>query len=460
MKSCVRTKIAGSVKGAGLVLLLGAAAMTGAHPFVPRPHHSQTRRLSAIPFTPSLPSLPKPRIATVHPAPSQGRTAPAAPARPVARTMLVRPGETLADTLTRAGIPAAEASGAVAALSGHFDPRGLKAGQKVALTVAHPAIGGGHLVDVALTADPLHRVAVQATPSGYAAHTTALTLTRKIAHRHGVIHTSLYDSARAAGIPPAIIARMIHTLSYDVDFQRDLRSGDGFDVMFDGRYDADGKLVHDGTLLYATLRVDGRPITFYRYKTRSGLVDYFDPTGHSLRKALLRTPVDGARITSAFGMRMHPMLGYSKMHEGVDFGVPAGTPIMAAGDGVVEAAGYHGTYGNYVRLRHAGGYGTAYAHMRRIAKGIRVGRHIRQGQVIGYVGTTGRSTGPHLHYEVMIGMHRINPMSAKVPIRTILAGADLKRFRQVRARLDGLLAALPPRGTRILAALPPGARTD
>ena len=176
--------------------------------------------------------------------------------------------------------------------------------------------------------------------------------------------------------------------------------------MFEGYYDAKGKLVRSGDMLYAAVGIAGKPIAMYRYEDSEGTVEYFNAKGESVKKALLRTPVDGAKITSGFGVRFHPILGYTKMHKGIDFGVPTGTPIMAAGEGTVEEAGFHGSYGNYVRLRHGNGYGTAYAHMSRIAPGIHSGKHVAQGQVIGFVGATGRATGPHLHYEVLINSSR------------------------------------------------------
>ena len=182
--------------------------------------------------------------------------------------------------------------------------------------------------------------------------------------------------------------------------------------------------------------LSGKPVRRYRYTPKSGVTDYFDEKGQSVRKTLMRTPIDGARLSSGYGMRKHPILGYSRMHKGVDFAAPRGTPIYAAGDGVVEMAGRNGGYGNYVRLRHTGSYKTAYAHMRGFAKGIRAGVRVKQGQVIGYVGTTGRSTGPHLHYEVMVDNKQTNPRSIKLPSGETLKGADLKAYEVARQDID------------------------
>ena len=197
-----------------------------------------------------------------------------------------------------------------------------------------------------------------------------------------------------------------------------------------------------GDLLYAGLSLSGEILDAFRFEPEDGEVEYFDRTGRSLRKFLLRTPVDGARLSSTFGMRRHPILGYSRMHKGVDFAAPSGTPIYAAGSGRVVAAGRNGGYGNYIRVRHSGEYSTAYAHLSRFAKGIRPGQRVRQGQVIGYVGTTGRSTGPHLHYEVLRNDQQINPLEIKQPPTTQLAGADLERFNEEVARIDRLRGEL------------------
>jgi murein DD-endopeptidase MepM/ murein hydrolase activator NlpD len=203
----------------------------------------------------------------------------------------------------------------------------------------------------------------------------------------------------------------------------------------------DGTVVGYGNVLYANLDLGDRSLPVFRYKDKGGNVDYYNAKGESLRKALLRTPINGARITSGFGMRMHPLLGYSKMHRGVDFGALAGTPIYAAGDGVIDMAGANGSYGNYVRIKHDGKYSTAYAHASRIAAGIKKGVKVKQGQVIAYVGSTGRSTGAHLHYEILAGNDQINPSGVKFKTGSTLSGKDLAAFKSqvssVQAQLKG-----------------------
>ena len=235
---------------------------------------------------------------------------------------------------------------------------------------------------------------------------------------------------------------LIRAYSYEVDFQRDIRKGDRFEVMFERLYDSDRGLVYTGNLLYAALTLGRTTLEIYRHQPAGGEADYFNGRGESVRKDLLRTPIDGARISSRYGERKHPILGYTKMHRGVDFAAPKGTPIYAAGDGVIVALGRNGAYGKYVRIRHNSQYTTAYGHLSRYAKGMESGRRVKQGQVIGYVGSTGRSTGPHLHYEVSYQGSRINPMSLKLPAGYKLEGEELTAFQEARAQIERRLLAL------------------
>ena len=193
--------------------------------------------------------------------------------------------------------------------------------------------------------------------------------------------------------------------------------------------------------MYAALTLSGKTFRLYRYKDASGRIDFYNELGHSVRKALLKTPIDGAKLTSRFGMRDHPILGYSVMHRGVDFGAPTGTPIFAAGDATVEDIGVRSGYGNYIKLKHTGSFSTAYAHMNGFARGLKSGMRVRQGQVIGYVGATGRVTGPHLHYEVFRDGKQVNPVSVKFPTGEKLIGTELQRFHQIKNELDRTLPA-------------------
>jgi murein DD-endopeptidase MepM/ murein hydrolase activator NlpD len=358
----------------------------------------------------------------------------------------VRRGDTLSNILDRARIDAAQAHAVVQALRGIYDPRRLKAGQELMITAA-AARGGGagrELMGLAFDLDFDHQIRITRDPDGgYSADKVERPQRRELVRRAGTIDDSLFLSADRADVPRGITIDLIRLFSWDVDFQRDIRAGDGFETLFEevSLEDQSGD-VRGGDLLYAGLSLSGEMFDAFRFEPEDGEVEYFDRTGRSLRKFLLRTPVDGARLSSTFGMRRHPILGYSRMHKGTDFAAPTGTPIYAAGSGRVVAAGRNGGYGNYIRVRHSGEYSTAYAHLSRFAKGIRPGQRVRQGQVIGYVGTTGRSTGPHLHYEVLRNDQQINPLKLKQPPATQLAGADLERFNQEVARIDRLRGEL------------------
>jgi len=223
----------------------------------------------------------------------------------------------------------------------------------------------------------------------------------------------------------------IRAFSYSVDFQRDIQPGDTFEVLYERLLDDRGAVAREGEMLFAGLTLSGKPLELFRVELGDDAAEYYQPDGTSIKKALLRTPVDGARITSGFGMRSHPILGYSKMHKGMDFGAPTGTPVYAAGDGIVDEIGAWGSYGNYVRLRHTGAVSTAYAHLSRFAPDMRKGKRVRQGDVIAFVGSTGRSTGPHLHYEVFNGRTQVNPAAVELPVAKALEGKELASFKRL-----------------------------
>lgn len=249
---------------------------------------------------------------------------------------------------------------------------------------------------------------------------------------NGEITSSLYGAAQKAGMSARDTQRLSGLFSYIVDFQRDLRKGDRFEVLFEKT--AKGE---NGAILYAKLTNRGSQIALYRGKNELGEYGYYDATGRSNKRALMRTPIAGAQVSSTYGMRRHPILGYNKMHRGVDFRAPSGTPIFAAGDGIIDYAGRRGTYGKYIRIRHNGTFKTAYAHLSRYAKHIKSGRRVKQGEVIGYVGSTGRSTGPHLHFEIIENDKRVNPMKVADfgPING-LGGSQLSEFKARVARTE------------------------
>jgi len=232
----------------------------------------------------------------------------------------------------------------------------------------------------------------------------------------GEIEYSLYVSALEAGIPENTLLEMISLLGFSVDFQREIRKGDNFEVIFTKKIDLlKNIIIETKPITYVSLNLSGNKLNFFNYKDKHGLTQYYDKNGKSAKRTIMKTPINGARLSSGYGNRKHPILGYTKMHRGLDFAAPSGTPVFAAGDGVIEKAGWNGSYGRYIRIRHTGTYKTAYAHLSGINKNIRVGKRVLQGKTIGYVGSSGRSTGPHLHYEVLRNNKQINPMNIKLP---------------------------------------------
>lgn len=364
----------------------------------------------------------------------------------IERAIKVRRGDTLMDVLLEAGISRTEAYNAITAMRKVHDPRDLMPGTTLTLTYMPLAdIPDPPLSFRGFGFKPSIEKSVNVSRSWdnrFEANLDKAPLTHSQARAVGRIDSSVYVDAVEAGVPVNVVIEMIRAFSFDVDFQREIHPDDGFEVLYDRLVTPDGQLARTGDVIYAALILKGKRHALYHHHLKDGTEDYFNEKGESVRKALMRTPIDGARLSSRFGRRRHPILGYTKMHKGIDFAAPRGTRIMAAGNGVVVAAGRNGGYGLYVRIRHNTTYSTAYAHMRSIAKGVRRGRRVRQGQTIGYVGSTGRSTGPHLHYEVLRNNRQINPLGLKLPTGRKLRGAELKRFRAAKAEIDGAFAAL------------------
>ncbi|HET6519539.1 MAG TPA: peptidoglycan DD-metalloendopeptidase family protein, partial [Geminicoccaceae bacterium] len=379
------------------------------------------------------------------------------PSHTTTEQVTVRRGDTLMNILKRAGVDVGEAHAAIASLQEVYDPRRLQAGQEIALELqaAETEDGGRQVLLAGLSLGLNFQQDVHLRRSeeeGFAAATVDRTLHRRVALTVGAIDDSLYLSAIRAGLPEDALLELIRLFSWDVDFQREIQPNDGFEVLFERISTEDGSEVRGGDLLFANLTLSGRTLTAYRYEHRDGGVDYFDGEGRTLRKSLLRTPIDGARLSSRFGPRRHPILGYNKMHRGIDFAAPTGTPIYAAGEGRVVKIGRNGGYGNYIRIQHNDEYATAYAHLKGFARGLKHGSRVRQGDVIGYLGSTGLSTGPHLHYEVHRSGEQINPLSIKQTVAQVLAGGELARFREHVAAIDARRAELA-RGTRVASRL-------
>ena len=255
------------------------------------------------------------------------------------------------------------------------------------------------------------------------------------------ISNNLYSSAMDVNIEPNIIVEFARIFGFEVDFQRDIRKGDWFEIYYEKFIDDNNKVRDTGKIIYASMYVNGEEINLYNFQYQNE-EEYFDIKGKSITKSLMKTPINGARLSSSFGMRKHPILGYNKMHRGTDFAAPSGTPIMASGSGTVTRARWCGGGGNCVKIKHNSSYETIYAHMKSFAKGIKEGRKVKQGQIIGYVGSTGLSTGPHLHYEVIVNGKKVNSQKLKLPSGKILKGNARKEFELKRIKIDLKLSEL------------------
>lgn len=355
------------------------------------------------------------------------------------RNVKVQSGDTLMSVMLSAGINRGDAHEAVRALRSVYDPKDLRVGQQVRLTLSPE----DSLEEIVLDPTVVRRVAVRRdSGDAFRAFETKKTLTRETRHARGRITSSLYKAAVKQSVPLPVLEDLMRIYSWGIDFQREIQPNDEFEITYERFVDEYGDFVRHGEVLYAVLMLSGDKRALYRFEIEPGIIDYFDGKGKSAKRALMRTPINGARLSSRFGKRRHPVLGYTKMHRGVDFAAASGTPIYAAGDGVVEYRGRNGGYGNYIRIRHAGRYATAYAHMKGFARGIKTGGRVRQGQVIGYVGSTGRSTGPHLHYEILANGRQVNPLAVKMASGRTLSTKAMARFQTERASIDRITAAV------------------
>jgi murein DD-endopeptidase MepM/ murein hydrolase activator NlpD len=393
------------------------------------------------------------------------------------RTITMDRGDTLATALVDAGVPMDDAKAVVNALAKVYSPKMLRGGQAFEVTFAtgaaqkpaarvaqitytppngadaetddvpNPAAEApvGRLLSISFSPTVQQDITVtRAADGAFTAKSEQLQLVKKL-HRAGArIDSSLYLAAMQSGIPADVVVQMIHMFSYEVDFQRDLKPGDSFEVLYNYYYTPDGRAAKQGDIAYAAMHLAGRTVQLYRYEPHDGGgADFFNSKGQSAKAMLMKTPVDGARISSGFGMRFHPVLGYTRMHKGIDFAVPIGTPVMAAGAGTIEQEGWVNGYGNFMRVNHGNNYSTGYGHLSRFAPGIHKGSRVHQGEVIAYSGNTGMSTGPHLHYEISINKQQVNPLTVKVAAGRMLFGKDLRDFLMERIHVDTQLASLP-----------------
>jgi murein DD-endopeptidase MepM/ murein hydrolase activator NlpD len=398
-------------------------------------------------------------------------------------TITLDKGDTLAGLLEDNGISAQDANAVIAAMGKDFNPRQIKAGQSFDLTYSVATIDAtgaapkpaepqttivmvNHKpvtvpVESSDTGDreeysqPISRllslhfspsvdqdITVTRTTTG--AYTADIQKKELQLHRHragGTIDGSLYMSGMQAGIPATVVSEMMNMFAYKVDLQREVHPGDTYEVYYDYYYTPEGVPAKYGTISYAMITLSGKQIPMYRFQSSPNEpAEYFDPKGVSQKGLLMKTPVDGARISSGFGSRFHPILGYTRMHKGVDFAVPTGTPVKAAGSGTVQFMGWSNGYGNFVKLDNGSGYATGYGHLSRFAPGMRRGARVRQGQIIAYSGMTGMATGPHLHYETFVNGSQVNPLTLKMAQGRSLSGKDLRLFQEQRLEIDNLVA--------------------
>jgi murein DD-endopeptidase MepM/ murein hydrolase activator NlpD len=350
---------------------------------------------------------------------------------------IITSGDTLASLLYEAGLNKNESASLIEAFSKKYNPRKLNIGNIVTLNFNENTSDTNKLVSMMVEINNTRKIEVSRNLSdNFVAKEVIIPLTRKITHTSGIIKNSLIAAALELSIPANAIMGMIRTFSYDVDFQRDIKTGNKLEVVVDKFYTPEGKLSHTGDILYASLALNDRTISIYQFIHSDGQIAYYNEKGENMKKEFLRTPINAARISSKFGMRQHPVLGYSTMHKGIDFAAPMGTPILAAGTGVIESATRLSGYGKYIRIKHNSTYSTAYAHASRFAKGIKAGTKVSQGQVIAYVGSTGIATGAHLHYEVLKNGKQINPLKFKSASNTDkLIGKELESFKRTKEKI-------------------------
>jgi len=349
-------------------------------------------------------------------------------------------GETLSHAFSDIGVSEKEVFGFINKLKNEFDPRKLKVGNKLKfyLSKKDPKIIEG----ISLQLDKIRSIEVFKIESDYILNKYKEPIVITFHKVSGEINNSLYVSAKKAGLPISVLMEVVKIYSFDVDFQREIKAGDAFEVLYQIHNNKSGETIRSGPVLRSVLVLGGERIPLYRYEYEKDYFEYFDSEANSAKKALMRTPLDGARISSVFGKRKHPILGYTKMHKGVDFAAPRNTPVYAAGDGVIEYSRSNGGYGKFIRIRHNSDYKTAYAHLARFAKNISEGKRVKQGDIIGYVGTTGRSTGPHLHYEIIFRDKQVNPLKVRMPKELKLKNQDFKSFIIERNRLDNIWDSL------------------
>ena len=317
----------------------------------------------------------------------------------------------------------------------------IYSGRKLSLIFKKQEDNSNTVISLVFPINNTSSVEIKKSKDSFVVKENILRLYKREVVARNLIRNNLYSAAIDAEVEPNIIIEFARIFGFEVDFQRDIRKGDWFEILYEKFEDDNNKVRDTGKIIYASMYVNGKEINLYNFNYKNEL-EYYDIKGKSITKSLMKTPINGARLSSSYGMRKHPILGYNKMHRGTDFAAPSGTPIMASGSGTVTRARWCAGGGNCVKIKHNSTYETIYAHMKAFAKGIKEGRKVRQGQIIGYVGSTGLSTGPHLHYEVVVNGKKVNSQRLKLPSGKILKGEARKEFEIERIKIDLKLSRL------------------
>ncbi len=350
------------------------------------------------------------------------------------KNLNLKKNEGLNPLLQRAGFTSKEAYEIVLAISSLTDLRRLPIGLNVQVLISEENKTGAVTFRIS---KEFNIYAIQDKNKDWIAIKAIRPIKTETLFIQGTINTNLYEAAKESGLPEDVLMELVQLMGYSIDFQRQIQPGDKFKVIFDQTYDIlDNKRLGLKKLSFANMMVSGERLSFYRFITQDGIVGYYDANGQSARKAIMKTPINGAKLSSGFGLRKHPIKGFSAIHKGVDFAAPSGTPIFAAGDGVLEKVGWINGYGKYILIRHNSTYKTAYAHLKAWARGIRRGVRVSQGQTIGYVGSTGRSTGPHLHYEILINGKQVNPLGVKMPSGKPIPKVEMMKFKSTIKKMN------------------------
>ena len=332
-------------------------------------------------------------------------------------------GSNLFNALIKEGVNSKKIGNLLNSLNKIYNPKRIRPEQEIIIAFERDKFYG-----LSIEVNELREIQIIDTPFGFKEYIFKKPVKKIFVLKEITIKNSLYVDSLKVNLPQEILIDMVRLFSSSIDFQRDIRRENLFIVYYEFLLNYKGEKIMPGNIIFANAKLEKNSIEMFRYESSKGGHKYFNSKGESIRKTLMKTPIDGARLSSRFGKRRHPVLGFTKMHKGVDFAAKTGTPIYAAGDGVIERANIYGGYGKYIRIRHNSEYKTAYAHLHKFSKNIKKGKTVKQGQVIGYVGSTGRSTGPHLHYEILLNNKQINPQKLKLPEARKLEKEELDDF--------------------------------